>query len=287
MSTNPITKVYVTESPTDRSKLIQWKLDPSFPELTSYSFYIETARATDPSWTRLNPSAPIVDMCWYSDPTVYRYNYRHDLYYRVVLDDGGTEYISEASNVRGTLDKTERRMVRAALVNEYERFTKWHVGTIGWLLKKRIYGTACTVCADFDLPNDGGLASCSTCYGTGIVGGYYQGYPYYVDFTKLDVHDKDIVIPFGTEDNPELLGRCIAYPILSSQDLWVEKDTNKRYVIRQIQTLARIRDTVISYTAVFKELPGTRVEYDVPVYGDTALVSDVETEWRNAVDYNL
>ena len=278
-------QVNISVSPADKSKYIDWYLDPSFCIEGDYPiFYVEVARATD-EWTRLNPSDPIINNNWYVDDNIYQYSVSNDIYYRIVLDDQNVLYRSDPTSISGNWNAQQRKIARTILKNEFFRMTKQSAGVKGNLLKRRLWGTKCTECKDYDLEAIVKAQLCTSCYGTGIVGGYYDGYPVYLDFTGGEVSEKDIVLPFAVEDLRIRQARCIAHPLVSTFDLWHNEDTNERYVVKKVQTVSEIQNVPLIYQLILIEIPPTRIEYEVPIDQDET--DDEPASWRTATDFEF
>lgn len=252
-------RVYVTSNDT---KVIEWRLDPCFllPGDT-IMFYVETARSGG-EWTRLNPDDPITNDCVYVDTTQGRCNYDNDIYYRIALFDGVKDLFSQPEPIMGVWNHHDWLIARDIVRREYLRLRKF-VGAAGWLLKRRSYGVKCPRCLDFDTQQPS-VTNCALCFGTGYERGYFDGIPFWVDFSVVE-SGKDVQMPIGTTDNTIRAARCVAYPMLDTYDMWVDGDKNKRYIIRKLKTVAEVRARPLVYTAEFHEIPGGRVEYDVPI----------------------
>jgi len=277
--------VYV--SPTSKSKLISWELDRRFvPTSGQFTFYVESGYAAG-SWTRLNPTSPVIDQSYYTDATTNKYGLINNIYYRVILVDGDSEYISTPQSVTGVLTLRESAILRNLLRQQYLRLTNLHAGVQGWLLRRRHWGTRCTVCTDFDLENQVSNPNCTTCYGTGIVYGYYNAYPFWMEFVGGMQSQIEMKSPTGVEDNIIRQGRCIAYPIISSYDIWVADDTDTRYIIRTVKTVAELKERPVIYTISLHEIPAGQIEYSVPLQASSSSSSgaaETDASWRAAND---
>ena len=252
-------RVYVTSNDT---KVIEWRLDPCFPVAgTNLLFFVEIARSGG-EWTRLNPNDPVRDSCVYVDDSWGRCNYDNDIYYRVILSDGVQEYASAPEPIMGVWNRHDWLIARDIVRREYLRLRKF-VGVAGWLLKRRNYGVKCPRCLDYDTQQPS-ATNCALCFGTGFERGYFNGIPLWVDFSVVE-KAKDVAMPLGTVDNVIRPGRCVAYPMVDEYDLWVDGDKNKRYLVRKLKTVAEVRAQPLVYVGEWHEIPGGRVEYDVPI----------------------
>jgi len=278
--------VNVQLSPTTKETLISWELDPKFSLVSaSYIFYVEVAYSAG-TWTRLNSTSPVTNQAYYTDTTSYRSGLINNIFYRVILVDGGTTYTSVPVSVIGDLTLIGFRLLKNILRQEYKRLTDAYAGASGWLLRRRHWGTACTVCTDFDLETQVVDDNCSTCYGTGIEGGYYNAYPLYIEF----IPDKKSTIDFNTKTGTEEIiirnVRCIAYPMITPYDIWIYSDSDVRYIIRSMSTIAELQGKDIVYSLELHEIPYGQVEYDIPLTTTSSSSSggggDEDETWRTA-----
>jgi hypothetical protein len=184
-------------------------------------------------------------------------------YYRVIAYDGVCEYASRPIHTMGEHSRQDLLYAREILRKEFLRLRKF-AGTRGYLLKKREFGTKCPVCTDYDTGEVVSGSTCLTCFGTGIVHGYYNALPFYLDFMG-PTSNKDVKEPFGLEDNQTVVARAMAYPRLDTYDLWVHGSSNRRMVIRQTQVISEIRTVPILYSLQLRVLPASDIAYQVPL----------------------
>ena len=256
-------RVYVTVTP-NGTKLVEWRLDRCFLFPGDIlRFYVEVAPSGG-EWTRLNPGDPITNECVYVDDGQYDCGMGNQWAYRVVANDGARDYHSMPEPMYGVWNRHDWLIARDVVRKEYLALRKF-TGTLGYLLKRREYGVACTnpACLDWDteLPK---ISDCPLCFGTGFLRGYYDAIPYWVDFSSAE-SAKDVMQPFGTVNPTIRAARCVAYPLLDEYDVWVDADKNLRYVIRKLKDAVALRSKTMVYTGEFHALPHGRPEYRVPL----------------------
>lgn len=260
-------EVWATVTPLGHT-IIEWRLNKDYRfEGTSLVFYIEYAYAVD-GWTRLNPDEPVVNECIYVDTNQYRCAVSNDVYYRVVAYDGIREYNSRPISTLGVLTERDWLIVRDVVRKEYLRLKKY-VGTFGYLLKRREHGIPCHVCLEYDV-EEVVDSRCPVCYGTGIIGGYYNALPYWVDQSGTTTR-KDVKQPLGMVDNKVRVTRTVAYPRLDTYDMWVDGDKNKRYKFREVSSEVELKGTPIVYISKMHEIPAANIEYEVPLEQDLSI----------------
>jgi len=259
-----IKRVTVYIDPATNAKMLEWTVDAAYtPESVELLFYVEVSRAAG-SWSRLNPDEPVINNCFYTDETRYRFNLRHSTYYRIVLDDGGTLAYSAPVNVKGVWTARQYSIARNILRQEYKRLDKNSAGRDGWLLKRRLWGVTCTVCQEYDIKTNVD-PTCPICYGTGIVGGYYDALAYPMEFKTGVLSAEDIQFPFGTVSDQIFQTRSIAYPVLGAKDIWVDAKSNERYMFGIIKSAAELVGIPLLYDNVVAEFPPDAPEYSVPL----------------------
>ena len=280
-------RVLVTAAPAGFTT-IQWYLNKCFPiPVGTPEFYVEYANDSGGEWERLNPDMPEVNTCVYIDTEKGRCGYDSG-YYRVVMSVGGEEFNSKPEPVYGLWNRYDWRIAREVVRKEYLRLKKY-VGSFGYLLPRREHGPKCTECIDFDT-GESVSSNCSICYGTGFIGGYYDGIPYYVDLSGT-ASAKDVQIPFGSVDNRKRVVRSVAYPMISTYDMWVDADSNTRYIVRQIEHAVARKGRPLIYVCEFRELPGNAPEYQVPIEQDLTEEIGISPDspesagWRRDIDF--
>ena len=281
-------KVMATAAP-GGGILVQWWMSSTYPMAVSDPvFYIDVATATD-NWQRLNPDDPVQQVCMYVDEDSRRCGSMESIYYRVAAYDGVQEHLSQPRRLIGELSPRDYRIAREVVRKEYLRLKKYS-GTAGMLYKRRTSGTRCPECTDWDVEDSPGISQCTTCYGTGYVGGYYSGFPYWIDI-GVDISTKDVNPPFGVTDKQLRTGRCVAYPSIDNYDLWAQEGTDKRYIIRRTQVASALKTWPLVYMVELNSIPFSGIEYSVPEQQDDPAYPDLPATsskegWRKGISYN-
>jgi len=282
----------------NNQKVIHWVMRGNFTVESGYEayFYIDWARSGG-FWTALNSDAPVTGDCFYVDNNKYNYNMEKNLYYRVRViikplpaagdsssssnsetseDSGDWEtHVSIPQQALGVTQKENYLMMKEIVRLEYLNLKK-KGGIHGFLLKRKEWGEKCPDCTGFDI-EEVIHGSCQECFGTGIVGGYYPGIDYWVSIS-LNKRDRKIDENGLNMMNPQTrIGRGVAYPWVDSGDIWVDSQTNERYIIRTIKHEAEIEGKAIVYTLMLNLLPNTDISMDIPIE-EEAEVFEIETE---------
>lgn len=273
---------YIT--PTEET-VVEWRLSDSFRfgDPTSLMFFVEWAPSGG-DWTRLNAASPVTNTCLYLDTVKRRCGLKNLIYYRVVAEDGATEYISKPAHTMGVWSDHDRLVARDVLRKEYLRL-KQYAAPLGNLIKRRERGKKCTQCADPDIPGEPVSSLCDTCYGTGFVHGYYAGIPMYVSTEQLPASREDVSLPFGNQDTVAKGFRTVAFPRLSAYDIWIQEGSNQRYVFRVVKVEVEVKGVPLVYTGDMRLIPAAHIEYSVPLTpedDDSSSSEELDGDWRLA-----
>jgi hypothetical protein len=223
-------------------QLIEWRVNPEYTFVGDYQeFFVEFAVAGG-DWKRLNIT-PILNETAYVDTEIRRFNLNDDNSYRVIVRDViGTGYEEEASIpalVNGNWNWRDWRLARDIIRKEYLALTRY-TGTPGYLLKERPIGVPCPVCREYDIGAPS-TAQCPNCRGTGLVNGYYDAVPFYIALGEQQ-RNFDKTQDNGLASGSHLrTGRCIMYPRIEQDDIWVEAQTNIRYAVQAVQLASVLR----------------------------------------------
>jgi len=272
MSTYLFSYVKALVSPVDYSTTVEWKLVKGYkPVSATLNFYVEVARAGG-DFTRLNPSAPVVNDFHYTDSIRYQYNIQNDIVYRVVMEDNGTSYASIPVQIGGPLSSQERNLVREISRRKYVQLVK-RTGVRGYLLRARDWGTDCpNNDPDSETPFTG---ECPLCYGGGILGGFFPAIEYWLEPAEKAGIERKTDGTTGTEMTHISKWRCINYPAVFPDDLWVDAQTGDRYTVApEYIPEVYIRSYPIMGIIAMTKLPPTSYLYNVPVGSGAATGTD-------------
>lgn len=251
-----INKTQVIIKP-DKTKVLSWCLNPGTDFTSDKGVYIQWRRAGG-EW--LDLAGPVYNACSWEDPHQYNWAKDRDLYYRIRIGD---TYGPQARAGDGFLDKRDSAMYFEII--RKENLQMRYAGVDGWFLRRKHWGDKCTDCTDWDTGEvTNGL--CQTCYGTGFVGGYYESIPYKVNLVQQPVVNKHTDgNGLATIDEQNMFAKALAEPLPDSFDLWIQKDTNDRYVIRKLTYGATFKGIPITVQTEMRKLPVTDIAYKVPI----------------------
>lgn len=271
--------VTVVRSPADKSFLITWWIRPQFhPESATPEFYIDVARSGG-TWTRLNPAAPVTGDNTYTVAAAdgQMLSMKRDIFFRVIMDDNGTEYESVPAGLYGSLTEDERRQCVEIQRLHYTQLLKGG-GISGWLLRRKEWGTACT-CVDPD--TQAAVNGCPLCYGTGVDGGFYDPYPFYLSLEEESPSKEVATGDTGVSAEKKQVAMAVNYPAVFPGDLWIDGYTDERYIVEETTAVARVKNVDIVLRMALARLHPLRPENNVTV---AATAATGATGWYGSID---
>lgn len=262
---------------TEQRVLVEWAMEKSFIAQCPGPYKFTLLRGFSPTDDNFTPLAYTIDQPWLYDNDPVLPQKGVDVFYKVILEDaGGNQYTSQAVHASTYWSRYDWTLAREIIRKETMVMRK-RAGVCGWLLKARVFGALCP-CTD---PDTGQKMSpdCVECYGTGIVGGYYPPFEYWVIMNptqrlkKLDA-DQGLITR-----NIETV-RALAYPSPLSNDIWVNANTDQRYVVgSDIVAAARHRGIDLILNLRLEERPRSDPIYAFPIpcsIGDGESVTQVD-----------
>ena len=242
-------------------KIIHWYMDgTNFKPAGSVSFYVDKARSGG-EWEEVG--GPIVDNCYYTDPVKWNWNKDLNTFYRIRFLDSSNAWVYSMP-IQAFNNWKPKDFAIAKEICRKEYLVMKRFGQQGVLLKRKEWGTPCPVCRDWDT-RDVANSNCPTCYGVGIVGGYFAPIDFSMNFqptsTKRDIHPEGYG-PFQQEDQT---ARAIMYPWVAAYDVWADKTSGDRYTIQTIQVAAQMNGVPLIGVLKLRKLPKTDVVHTAAV----------------------
>jgi len=183
---------------------------------------------------------------------------RH-IYYRVTALSG-TES-AQATAVVGDQLPRRQYLLRRKIQRDITVGFKVGSGTPWTVLKRRQWGVRCTKCFD-KLTKMVTNSKCPVCLGTSYVGGYHD--PVNITSRKGVTSVQTTVAPQGKIEVNLLEITMLDYPLVAQDDVFVERNTDRRYVVRHV-TRTELRGVPVHQKVTLSELARDSVEYTVPV----------------------
>ena len=246
---------------------IEWQLRSGFSEPGPYTFQLQHGRTglrTADDWEDVGSA--VVDGYYAYDDVKRVYGLDRWTHYRVKLTDGNdvVYYSRPLSAVDANLPANLNR-IRSIQRYWYNR-QRTRAGGPGvelFVLKRRLYGTACKLCLDYQTgePTDG---NCPTCYGTGIVDGYFD--PQGCIYGEFQLTNRrtaiDAELQRGTTGLISQQMLLLADPYLMQNDVLVVAKTDERYYVHAIADAAAVGGVVVMIRAELRLAEYSDIIYD-------------------------
>lgn len=261
--TQPFLEIYVDHMPRGGS-IVYWGLRRDFCDEGPYTFQLQWAESVEADF--IDAGDPVVNQFFTTDTLRRVWAKSIESYYRVTLTTAEGVYTSFPQQANGVWNKRDWLLARDIMRKErllMRKFTGWE----GNLLKRKVWGEVCPDCADWDT-REVSAGKCMTCFGTGKVGGYWAGYETWAYEMQAGPQQRNKTWPDDAtyiHEDQTLQMRMSAYPHLATYDVFVENDSGRRYVIRNIAVAAEIRGIPLINIVEMRLAPTTDIVYDVPV----------------------
>lgn len=240
----------------NNTSVVRWEVIDS---LKDGNFIIQKSPNGVTGWTTLNGSGDI-GISEFIDKDFDSRNLSSRQSYRLILLKDGKRYDSPSFTVSDLYTIGEFKMARAMIGRENIRMTHNGVPCLIYKLKK--YGEPCD-CID---PNSGiaiGKGKCEICFGTGIVGGFYEPSEMCVEFMQTQHTKSNNQNGIGINEQIFVQAICLSYPKLEFGDMIIRKQTNDRYVVNNSME-NRFKDIIpINTQLTLERLPNNDIRYRV------------------------
>lgn len=241
--------------------LVEWSLNRHFDNPGPYKFTLFRGFAANDD--NFVPVAETVDQPWLYDNTPARPSKGTDVFYRVTLEDGnGDVFTSQAVSAGTNWERYDWTLAREIIRKESLLLAK-RTGTDGFLLKRRVFGDRCS-CTDPETLRTVD-PDCDQCFGTGILGGYYDPIRYPVSMNPVQ-RIKKLNQDTGLQSQIIETVRALAHPRPSQNDVWVHRFTDQRYIVQpDIAAIARHRGVDLILNLRLEERARSESIYNIPV----------------------
>lgn len=170
----------------------------------------------------------------------------------------------------------------ALAVSEDIKIRLKHVTGVPVLLYiSKKWGKVCTSCWDGASNYPTPKKSCTRCYGTGFLGGYFDPIKIWVSFPAPKIKNVRMGAPsYSTLDTPVI--QAPAYPIISISDILYVVYSGKAYKVQEVQEIQH-RGITVSH-----QLTTTLLKKDSDFYllkQDLGLISEFSREYRKVSRY--
>ena len=244
---------------------ITWTIRPRFSDPQPWRFQLQVSRDGN-TWENVGIEFENVFFALDDEARLYGKDMR--IVYRVQMTTASGTYYSEPAQPFGWLRKRQWLVAREIIRRHTLQVKQTGLRALdGYLLKRRLEGTTCD-CLD---PYTGGITNhdCEFCHGTGFVDGYWRA----IDNTMLDLSpethgtQRDNQMSRGTVTDMVAKGRFVGIPVLNRNDIWIDKESDRRYYVWDVQNLSEINQVPILVNVDLKLAEATDAIYAVPLDG--------------------
>jgi len=245
---------------------ISWDMRQRFCDLQPWEFQLQVSRNGGDSY--VDVGVPIINTFYALDDEQRLFGKDMRLVYRVQLTTEKDVYYSPPSQPMGMLRKRQWLVSREIIRRHTLQVKQTGLRSLdGYFLKRKVAGIACT-CLD---PFTNGITNhdCEFCHGTGFLDGYWRASEnFMLDFSpELRNTHRDNALSRGTVNAVVGVGRFIGLPIMNRNDIWIEKDSDRRYYIHKVSNKAEINQVPIIVEAELRLAEFTDAIYAVPLDG--------------------
>lgn len=240
-----------------------WELVPSFNDPAPLTFQLQVGTTADnaaDAWADVG--LPVTDVYFAVDGEQRVFGSTNWTHYRVKLTTGRGEYLSDPVGLWGTLSRHDWRIAREIVRKELVH----HRGASqpGYLLKRRVTGQRCRTCSDY-MTRESRNPRCPSCYGTGFECGYY--YPMACAWANLSPKTRHTKLDAtrGTVNDVVVKARMTLTDLMEEQDVWVNKVTDDRYYVHEIQHVSEWRGVPLVGQVTLRPVAFSSIIYDIEV----------------------
>jgi hypothetical protein len=157
--------------------------------------------------------------------------------------------------------RARKRLLRRKILRDEYIVLKKLNGIEFYLLKRRHYGVRCPVCYEPATRNVT-RSACPTCFGTSWTGGYFTEVFMYGRKLPSQIQAQEAA-QTKVETNQTRI-QFLDFPRIDEEDILVEKNTNKRFLVRS-RYFTSLKTIPVHQTVTVSEFERQAVEYKIPV----------------------
>lgn len=244
------------------NSLVTWDFNNSMTDAGPYRYQLyvgKTGSLTADDWSPVG--APVADIWYLRDDRKRLWGMTNWIHYVVAVTSAAGVRYSRPESAQNGWSFTEWRKAASLVRKETLAFRMAHANS-GYLLKRRTCGEFCS-CLDFQTQEVRNPA-CPLCLGTGYTGGYHAAIGCVYALFSLhgrnpDQNDK------GTTDDVVVTARMLNDPQLYEYDVWVDRETDDRYFLRDFNSAAEIRGRAIVLNVQLRLIPFGHIVYSQPI----------------------
>jgi len=243
---------------------VMWELLDTFLDPAPLLFQLQVGTTDNPDaddWE--NVGLPVEDQYVAVDPDQRVWGKTNWTFYRIKLVTAISTYYSTPVGGMGVLNRRDWRLAREIL-RQRKLIYKWGEAQRGYLLKRRVTGTKCTTCTDYQT-EESLNPDCPSCYGTGFECGYF--YPMSCVWAKTNPKGYHVNLDGqrGTVNDIVVQSEMLMTELVMEQDVWVNAVTDDRYFVHEVQHIAEVRGVPLIGMVSLRPIPYSSIIYTIEI----------------------
>jgi hypothetical protein len=237
IDSSPVFKRVVIDFNIEGLSTIYWELKPSFKDVLPYQYYIDFNPEFNNPDEWITIAGPLVNATSYSFSNIRTPGRIRTFGFKIRLETPANSYESEVYSNQGLL--TYKQQVQYKTITR--RVSMVLIPIKAKLLKRKWFGPRCGRCINSET-GEVTDSHCTTCYGTGYVGGYWKA----ADIRLLDISTAsytdrlDPSLVAGQTGHQIVKAATVGIPFAEAYDVIVREDVDRRYYVRQTSTRAEM-----------------------------------------------
>jgi hypothetical protein len=242
-----------------------WDISKGFSDPFPWKFIVQEAQAEDGPWTDISPE--LTDSFAYAEVDKSRVVSKdYVLFFRIHMTTPEGTYISHIRTPYADAPRREYLIIKDIMRREVLQMrTLSGVQSVLWTKATR--GNKCTKCLD-PITGDPTVPDCDECFGTQYNPPYFGPYTMWATYSPAVRDSQQNPDGAGVKQEYRFNIRLIGFPYVKDQDVIVDPESDKRYLIDGVRHELEIRKVPVIQIATAYELPVTdpiyRLGTDVP-----------------------
>jgi hypothetical protein len=258
----------------DRDSLtITWTFEATTADLSSHTVAVLRSESEVGPYTQVSQEMNAEDTNEFEDTGVNLHSKFRDWHYRISVEESGTgdtmEYgsrpageVIEGADPGGVVLEAFPDLEALEAIRRFDVTAQEFIGRKVLVLAQRSVGTRCTNCWD-SLKRRRNKSNCKTCFGSGVLGGYYRPRESYAvkppegksssPHPYFELQPNDVVMWFSSR------------PRLKPRDLVIGIE-GRRFRVLNIRRSEKLW-ALTRQTVQLREISKDQVEYDIPISG--------------------
>lgn len=244
------------------NSLVTWDFNQNMTDAGPYTYQLyvgHTGLMSADDWSPVG--LPVADIWYLRDDRKRLWGMKNWTHYIVAVTSAAGVRYSKPESAQNGWSFEEWRRANEMARKETLAFRMGSANS-GYLLKRRTCGEFCD-CLDFQT-QEVRNPSCPQCFGTGYTGGYHPAVGCVYALFSLNARNPD-QNDKGTTDDVVVTARMLNDPQLYEYDVWVDRETDDRYFMREFKSVAEIRGRAIVLNVQLRLIPFGHVIYSLPI----------------------